>query len=73
MKEAHQQCSKAIGDRIRKASHTLPDKLRHKENNNYDKSPKHYYNNLKINAGINPRARDPLRVTTLTNPNTKEL
>ena len=62
-----------IGDIIRKASHTLTGKLRRKENNSYDKSPKHYHNNLKINAGINPRARDHPRVTDFTNPSTKEL
>jgi len=72
-KEAHQYCSKSIGDKIRKASHTLSDKLRHKESNSYDKSPKHYHNNLKINAGINPRAWNQPRITALTNPNTKEL
>jgi hypothetical protein len=72
-KEAHHQCSKAIGNIIRKASQTLTDKLRQKENIRYDKSPKHYHNNLKINAGINPRARDQPRVTALTHPTTKEL
>ena len=51
-KEANQQCSKAIGDIIRKASHTLSDKIRDEENNSYDKSPKHYHDNLKVNAGI---------------------
>ena len=51
----------------------LSDILRHKENNSYDKSPKHYHNNLKMNAGINPRVRDQPRVTALTNPNTQEL
>jgi len=45
-KEAHHQCSKAVGDIIRKASHTLSDKLRQKENNSYDKTPKHYHNNF---------------------------
>jgi hypothetical protein len=72
-KEAQQQCSKAIGTIIRKASQTLTDKLRLKENNRYDKSPKHYHNNLKINAGINPRARDQPRVTALTHPITNKL
>ena len=57
-KESHQQCSKAISEIIGKASHTLSDKVRDKENNSYDKIPKHYHNNLKIHAGINPRARD---------------
>jgi hypothetical protein len=71
-KAAHQQCSKAIVDIIRKSSHPLSDKLWHKENNSYDKCPKQYHNNLKINAGINPRARDQPRVTALTNPNTKK-
>jgi len=72
-KEVHHQCSEAIGDIIRKASHTLSDKSRHKENNSYDKSPKHYHDNLKIHARINSRARDQLRVTVLTNPNTEKL
>jgi hypothetical protein len=53
------------------ASITLSDKLKEKENNIYDKSPKHYHNNLKINAGLLPRARDQPRVTSLTNPTTK--
>jgi hypothetical protein len=56
-KEAHQRCSKAIENIIRKASQTLTDKLRQKENIRYDNSPKHYHNNLKINAGINSRAQ----------------
>jgi hypothetical protein len=71
-KEAHHQCSKAIENIIRKASHMLTDKLRQKENKKYDKSPKHYHNNLKISADINPRARDQPRVTALTHPSTNE-
>ena len=48
-------------------------KIRDKEKNSYDKSPKHYHNNLKVNARINPRAKDQPRVTALTNLNTKAL
>ena len=70
-REGQKQCSEAIGDIIRKASHTLSDKIKDKENNTYDKSPKHYHDNLKINAGITPRARDRSRVKSLINPNTK--
>jgi hypothetical protein len=51
----------------------LSDKIRDKENNSYDKSPKHYHNNLKVNAGINPRAKDLPRVTALTNLNKNTL
>jgi hypothetical protein len=72
-KKAHQLCSKAIGDIIRKASHTLSDKLRQKENTRYDTSLKYYHNKLRINAGIDSRARDQSRVKTLTHPSTKEL
>jgi len=68
-KEVHQQCSKAIGNIIRKASHMLSDKLRQKENISYDKSPKHYHNNLKINAGINPQSPGP---TEGNGPHTSE-
>jgi hypothetical protein len=57
-KEAHLQRSKAIGNIIRKASHVLSNKTRENENKSYDKSPKHYHNNLKINAEILPRAKD---------------
>ena len=63
--EAHKQCNKAIGTIVRQASITLSEKLRGKENEGYDKSPKHYQNNLKISAGLLPRARDQPRVTTL--------
>jgi hypothetical protein len=51
----------------------LSDEIRDKDNNSYDKSPKHYYNNLKVNAGINPRIKDQPMGTALTNPNTKIL
>jgi hypothetical protein len=62
-----------MGDIIRKLSHILANEIREKENTTYDKSPKHYHNNLKINAGIKPRARDQARVTALTHPSTKEI
>jgi hypothetical protein len=48
--EAHKQCNKAIGTIVRQASNTLNEKLRDKENESYDKSPKHHPNNLKISA-----------------------
>jgi hypothetical protein len=66
--ESHKQCNKAIGTIVRQASNTLNEKLRDKENESYDKSPKHYHNNLKISAGLLPRARDQPRVTTLRHP-----
>ena len=72
-KEAHHQCSKAIGNIIRKANHMLSDKIRDKESNSYDKSPKCYHNILKIYTVIIPRARDQPRITALTNPITKKL
>ncbi len=63
--EAHKQCNKAIGTIVRQASNTLNEKLRDKENESYDKSPKHYHTNLKISAELLPRAREQPRVTTL--------
>ena len=66
--EAHKQCKKAIGTIVRQASITLSEKLRGKENEGYDKSPKHYHKNLKISAGLLPRARDKPRVITLRHP-----
>jgi hypothetical protein len=71
--EARQRCSKSIGTIARKASNTLSDKLREKENKSYDKSPKHYHNNLKISTGLLLRARDQPMVTTLKNPLTKTI
>ena len=56
--EAHKQCNKAIGTIVREASNTVNEKLRDEENASYDNSPKHYHNNLKISAGLLPRARD---------------
>ena len=56
--KAHKQCNKAIGTIVRQTSNTLNEELRDKENDSYDKSPKHYHNNLKISAGLLPRARD---------------
>jgi hypothetical protein len=38
--EAHKQCNKAIGTIVRQASNTRNEKLRDKENDSYDKSPK---------------------------------
>ncbi len=52
------------------ASNTLKEKLRDKENESYDKSPKLYQNNLKISAGLLPLARDQPKVTTLRHPST---
>ena len=66
--EAHQQCNKAIGTIVRQASNTLNEKSRDKENESYEKCPKHYHNNLNISAGLLPRARDQSRVTTLRHP-----
>jgi hypothetical protein len=66
--EAHKQCNKAIGTIVRQANNTFNEKLRAKENESYDKSPKHYHKNLKISAGLLPRARDQPRVTTLRHP-----
>ena len=66
--EAHKQCNKAIGTIVRQASNTLKEKLRDKENEGYDKSPKYYHNNLKISEGLLPRVRDQARVTTLRHP-----
>jgi hypothetical protein len=67
-KEAQQQCSKAIGTIVIKASTTLSEKLREKENKSYDNSPKHCHDNLKLSVGLLPRARDQPWVTTLTKP-----
>ncbi len=39
--KAHKQCNKAIGTILRQASNTLNEKLRDKENESYDKSPKY--------------------------------
>jgi hypothetical protein len=61
-----------MGTIIKNVSTTLSDKLRDKENNNYDEIPKHYQYNLKTRAGLTPRARDQPRVTTLTNPKNKQ-
>jgi hypothetical protein len=66
--EAHKQCNKAIGTTGRQASNTLNEKLGDKENESCDKSPKYYPNNLKISAGLLPRARDQPEVTTLRHP-----
>jgi hypothetical protein len=66
--EAHKHCNKAIGTIIRQASNTLTEKLRDKENKSYEKSPKHYHNNLKLSAELLPRARSQSRVTTLMHP-----
>jgi hypothetical protein len=66
--EAHKQCNKAIGTILRHASNTLNEKLRDRENDSYDKSPKHYQNNLKIGAGLLPRAKDQPKVTALRHP-----
>ena len=71
--EAHKQCNKAIGTIVRQASNTLNEKLRDKENATYDNGPKHYHNNLKISAGLLPRARDQPKVTTLRHPTTNIL
>jgi hypothetical protein len=65
---AHRQCNKAIGTIVRQASNMLNEKLRDKENESYDKSPKCYHNNPKISPGLLPRARDQPRVTTLRHP-----
>jgi len=69
--EAHKQCNKAISTIVRQTSNTLIGKLRENENKSYYKIPKHYHNNLKISAGLLPRARDQPRVITLTHPITK--
>ncbi len=66
--ETHKQCNKAIGTIVRHASNTLNEKLRDKENDSYDKSPKHYHNNLKISAGLLPRAKDQPKATALRHP-----
>ena len=66
--EAHKQCNKAICTIVRQASNTLDEKLGDKENESYDKSPRHYHNNLKISVGLLPRARDKPKVTTLRHP-----
>jgi len=71
--EAPQKCNKAIGTIVRQSSNTLNEKLRDKENASFDKSPKHYHNNLKIIAGLLPRARDQPRVTTLRHPLTNTI
>ena len=62
--EAHKQCNKAIRTIVRQASNTLNENLSDKENESHDKSSKYYHNNLKISAGLLPRARDQFRVTT---------
>jgi hypothetical protein len=66
--KAHKQCPKAIGKIVKKASEALLDNLRDKKNKDCEESPKHCYNNLKIQAGLLPRARDQPRVLALTNP-----
>jgi len=71
--KAHKQCNKALGVIVRQANSTLTDKLRDKENEGYDKSPKHYHNNLKISAGLLPRARHQPRGTTLGHPLTNTI
>jgi len=71
--EAQRQCSRNIGTIINKAGNTLSDKIRDKENKRYDKSPKHYHNNLKIHAVLIPRARDQPWVTSLTKPTAKQI
>jgi hypothetical protein len=68
--EAHKQCNKAIGTIVRHASNTLNEKLRDKENDSYDKSPKQCHNNLTISAGLLPRAKDQPKVTALRHPAT---
>ena len=72
-RESHHQCSKAIGNIIRKASHALSTRFRDKEHYSYDQSPEHYHNNLKINSGIIPGARDQPKVTALTISTTNKL
>jgi hypothetical protein len=71
--ETHRQYNKTIGTIVRQARNTLNEKLRDKENDSYDKSPKHYHNNLKISAGLLPRARDQPKVTALRHPITNTL
>jgi hypothetical protein len=66
--EAHKQCNRAISTIAKKASHTLTNKLREKEDKNYGKSPKHYHINIKISADVLLRARYHPRVVPLTNP-----
>ena len=55
--EAHKQRNKAIGVIVRKASNTLTEKLSNKENKSYDKSPKHYHNNLSQHQPHLPNTR----------------
>jgi hypothetical protein len=69
--EAQRQYSRNISIIIRKAINTMSYKLRDKENKSSDKSS----NNIKIHAGLVPRARDQPRVTVtaLTDPTTKQI
>ncbi len=71
--EAHKQCNKAIGTIVRQASNTLNEKLKDTENESYDKSPKHYHNNLKISAGLLPRTKDQPKVTALRHSSTNTI
>ena len=71
--KAHNQCPKFIGKIVKKASNELSDNLRVKENKSYETSPKQCHTNLKISAGLIPRARDQPRAITLTNPITKTI
>jgi len=50
--------SKSIATIINKANRKLVDSLRKKEDQLYKKSPKRYHNNLKIDAGLQPNAKD---------------
>ena len=71
--EAQQKRKKAIGTIVRQASNAVNEKLRDKENESYDKSPKHYHNNIKISAGLLPRARNQPKVITLRHPLTNTI
>ncbi len=49
------------------------DKLRKKEDTLYKNSPKRYHANLKISAGLQPRAKDQPNLATVRDPKTKEI
>ena len=66
-------CHNAISTIINKANQKLMDKLRKKEDTKYKKNPKRYHANLKTSAGLQPRVKDQPNLTTIRDPETKEI
>jgi hypothetical protein len=66
-------CNKAIATIMNKANRKLVDSLRKKEDHLYKKSPKRYHNNLKTEAGLQPSAKDQLKLIAIRDPTTNDI